>query len=297
MINFLEKAKLLPVFDWNICFFGAHYQQVDKNWKVPIEEHKAFECIYVIDGIEEIIMEKDTIYLKKGDILIIPPGRKHTIKCIDNMEYFCFHFDIDDPVLELILIQSDTYYQNKTKPNIEIKKYLQNLISLINVEQDSFCIKMEIQMILSNFLMYMYDLSKRTYKNSNINQSYYAKVIAEHLKKGLNDKIHAYLNNNIFIDENILVYNIMSKIGLSEGYGTRVFTKYFGVSPRKYLSDLKLSKAKLLLLKPKLSINDISLALGYQNMSSFSRQFKRWVGISPDNYRKEQFRKNNDKWF
>lgn len=65
MINFLEKAKLLPVFDWNICFFGAHYQQVDKNWKVPIEEHKAFECIYVIDGIEEIIMEKDTIYLKK----------------------------------------------------------------------------------------------------------------------------------------------------------------------------------------------------------------------------------------
>ena len=65
---------------------------------------------------------------------------------------------------------------------------------------------------------------------------------------------------------------------------------------KKYLSDLKLSKAKLLLLKPKLSINDISLALGYQNMSSFSRQFKRWVGISPDNYRKEQFRKNNDKW-
>lgn len=120
---------------------------------------------------------------EKGDILIIPPGRKHTIKCIDSMEYFCFHFDIDDPVLELILIQSDTYYQNKTKPNIEIKKYLQNLISLINVEQDSFCIKMEIQMILSNFLMYMYDLSKRTYKNSNINQSYYAKVIAEHLKK------------------------------------------------------------------------------------------------------------------
>ena len=60
-------------------------------------------------------------------------------------------------------------------------------------------------MILSNFLMYMYDLSKRTYKNSNINQSYYAKVIAEHLKKfQLENNMQVSLNQVMIMKITIL---------------------------------------------------------------------------------------------
>lgn len=296
MIDFLKNAQKLPVFDWNICFFGAHFQKVNKLWSVPKEEHKAFECIYILKGIEELIMERDTFNLKKGDIIVIPPGRKHIVKCIDDMEYFCFHFDIDEPLFELMLIQNRTYYPNNSTINMEIKKCLQELIELINVDIDDFFIKMKIQIILSKFLMILYKFSQNGCNNCNINQSYYAKIIAEHLKKSLNDRINTYLNSNILIGEEVLVNKIINKIGLSEGYGSRIFSKYFGVSPKQYLSNLKLSKAKILLLKPNLSVGEISIALGYQNTSGFSRQFKKWVGISPDRYRKESLIKDS-RWF
>jgi len=57
--------------------------------------------------------------------------------------------------------------------------------------------------------------------------------------------------------------------------------------PRKYLSELKLHEAKVLIQQAHLSLTDIAERLGYSHLSHFSRQFKRWTGISPMEYRKQ----------
>lgn len=292
--SLLANAHRLPVLDWNICFFGGHIQTVKKGWYVNDDSHLAFEFIFIIDGSQQTQIEKITYNLTKDDILIIPPGFIHNITCTNKngMKYFCAHFDIDDPSFIMKMTQkSKIYYKNGSQENSILKKYILQFIELIDYNMNySFLEKMRIQIILSNFILELDQLlisdtlsSKRTMQESK-----YAKIISEKIKVTLKEKILYATDNkskSIYAKE-IKIENIINEIGLSSGYGYSVFKNIYGLSPRKYLSKLMLEEAELMLTNPQLSIEEISERLGYKNLSHFSRQFKRWKGISPNNYRK-----------
>lgn len=78
---------------------------------------------------------------------------------------------------------------------------------------------------------------------------------------------------------------ISEQLHVSPSYGYRVFRKVFGISPRQYLTKIKLEHAQSLLLETNMSIEQIANQLGYQSASQFSRQFKRWTGQSPRQYK------------
>lgn len=82
--------------------------------------------------------------------------------------------------------------------------------------------------------------------------------------------------------------DIAAELGISSSHCNRVFKQVFGQSPRAVLSQLVLHEAKLLLGNPKLSVQNIAVMLGYKDIAHFSRQFKRWSGMSPSRYRQEQ---------
>ncbi|MGP3782803.1 helix-turn-helix domain-containing protein [Paenibacillus sp. 1A_MP2] len=63
------------------------------------------------------------------------------------------------------------------------------------------------------------------------------------------------------------------------------FQKVYGISPRKYLSELKLHEAKQLIHQPDLNLTRVAAMLGYSSLAHFSRQFRRWTGMSPSEYR------------
>lgn len=290
----LANAHRLPVLDWNLCFFGGHIQKVKKGWYVPLDSHLAFEMIFIIEGKQKTLIENDVYYMDKGDILIIPPGFIHDITCIgeNGMEYFCAHFDIDDPIFIMEMTQkSKVYYENGTKDNELLKRHIWNFIDLVDYNMNySFQTKMQIQIILSSFVLEISKLleEKKVGTKNSILDSKYAKMIAERIKTVLKEKILYETNESKSnsLSQEIKIENIINKIGLSPGYGYKVFKKVYGRSPREYLSKLKLREAESMLSKPQLSIQEISERLGYKNLADFSRQFKRWKGISPNKYRK-----------
>jgi len=290
----LLHAHRLPVLDWNLCFFGGHTQKVEKGWYVPTNSHTAFEMIYIIEGSQKTLMENDYYHINKGDILIIPPGFVHDITCTgeNGMQYFCTHFDIDDPAFIMKMTQkSRIYYKSGSEDNLILKPHILQFITLIDYNMNySFQTKMKIQIVLSNFLLELDQLLiKETVNNKNsVLESKYAKIICEKIKITLKEQIlyaTCHKSRDLFIEE-IKIENIINKIGLSAGYGYTVFKNVYGLSPRKYLSKLKLKEAESMLIKPQLSIQEISQRLGYNDSANFSRQFKRWKGISPINYRK-----------
>lgn len=69
-------------------------------------------------------------------------------------------------------------------------------------------------------------------------------------------------------------------------YFRKMFKKYTGVPPVQYHLDLKLLRAKELLLFTELSIKEISYQLGFQSIYYFSRIFKSKLGVSPSEIRK-----------
>jgi len=66
------------------------------------------------------------------------------------------------------------------------------------------------------------------------------------------------------------------------------FKHSFGVSPHRYLVQQRIDRAKALLLAPKWSIAEITLALGFSQTSSFSTAFRKITGTTPIEYRVNQ---------
>ena len=76
------------------------------------------------------------------------------------------------------------------------------------------------------------------------------------------------------------------------------FKKTLGIAPFQYLTRLRIGLAQNLLITTDKSIADVSIEVGYDTISHFNNQFKKFVGTSPQNYRKlwlgnEQFKNLN----
>jgi AraC-like DNA-binding protein len=72
---------------------------------------------------------------------------------------------------------------------------------------------------------------------------------------------------------------------LSRFYFSRVFRTVTGTSPGRFLTAIRLYKAKHLLLETSLSVTDISYRVGYNSLGTFTSRFTRSVGMSPARYR------------
>jgi transcriptional regulator GlxA family with amidase domain len=73
---------------------------------------------------------------------------------------------------------------------------------------------------------------------------------------------------------------------MSESYFLRTFKQAFNQTPHQYLVDLRLEKARALLRTTSFSITEISAAVGFQSLGSFSWLFSRRHSLSPDAYRR-----------
>lgn len=66
----------------------------------------------------------------------------------------------------------------------------------------------------------------------------------------------------------------------------RAFHLAFGQSPQQYILSAQMRKAQMLLLLSDLSVTQIALAVGYQDVSGFNRKFLQSFGLSPRAYRR-----------
>ena len=89
------------------------------------------------------------------------------------------------------------------------------------------------------------------------------------------DYIQANYQSHITID------GIAKNLGIDRRYFSRIFTKYIGVSPQKYLVDYRLEKAKYLLMTGEYSVSEVAVSVGYDDIFAFSKIFKKKYGISP----------------
>jgi AraC-like DNA-binding protein len=74
--------------------------------------------------------------------------------------------------------------------------------------------------------------------------------------------------------------------GLSRAFFMRGFVSEFGITPHRYLTELRMQQAKLELARGE-SVTEACLASGYSSLGSFSAEFTRRFGLSPRAYRRE----------
>lgn len=111
--------------------------------------------------------------------------------------------------------------------------------------------------------------------------------------KGKIEKVKRFVERNTF--KKTTLKDAAEAICLSAKYLSRIFKEATGTGFSEYRLKAKTEGAKKLLLKSGYNINQISDKLGYENVESFIRMFKRFTGLTPRGYRDKEKNKKAKK--
>lgn len=121
-------------------------------------------------------------------------------------------------------------------------------------------------------------------------------ITPEHLLTGKRIQDYYIHEALAFIEQNfqndISVEDIATVCGINRSYFGKIFKESLGKTPQQFLLTYRMIKATELLKLTKLPIHDISNAVGYANPLHFSRAFKNVYGISPRQWRNENYMNN-----
>ena len=115
-----------------------------------------------------------------------------------------------------------------------------------------------------------------------------AVLSSQEIDKCENVKINKAL---FFIKQNIKKHvsntEIANHCHISEVYLRKLFNKCLGLTPQKYIMNVKIEYAKKMLSQSNKSIFEIASDLGFYDIYSFSKAFKKQTSFTPSYYRKE----------
>lgn len=96
--------------------------------------------------------------------------------------------------------------------------------------------------------------------------------------------IHEYLMSNY--REEVDLKRIAGLVNMAEGSLCRFFRMNMGLTVFEYLNKIRIEFVCQLLMDPDLSILEVCLDSGFNNLSHFNKQFKKNTGVTPSEYRK-----------
>jgi len=111
----------------------------------------------------------------------------------------------------------------------------------------------------------------------------YMEKLKPELFKNSIDRIIDYIDDHY--SENLNLQDLSHMAGFNPSYLSRIFKEKTGWPIFEYINQKRIYKATMLLKNSKMSIIEISMTVGYNNLSFFYRTFKKIMNTSPKDYR------------
>lgn len=243
----------------------------EDDWQSIPHIHHFSELIYVTAGRGRFILEGEEYPVVEGDLIIIPPDMEHTersvplhpleyivvgvngvsfrdSKCLER--HFICHYGTDTDLLSVLLLLLEEAESEEAYSGTACQALLEVLMIRIARRQ--------------NLLPTHFTASRMTKECSQIKR---------------------YLDSNYA--DNITLDQLASLAHMSKYYLVHAFTRYTGLSPINYLNARRIAISRELLATTDHSIAQIASLAGFSSQSYFAQVFKREVGKSPVQYRKE----------
>jgi AraC-like DNA-binding protein len=254
---------------------GAHSRDVPAGWAYPRHDHPYFEICLLESGQQETRLTGRTLHQEPNDLLLLCPFDAHASTASVDSKLYCIHFDIDELALRRLLcrggsriIGADTTVGERLRPILKQMRSIpthEGLISRLELASGLFAVFAVLAGAYQVEYAALPELPQATLQT--------ATRLAERIER------------EVDIGGAATIESMIRQLGYHPDYGNSLFRQVFGLSARQYESTLRLRRAKMLLLDDVLSIGEIAMRLGYADGNRFSRQFKRWCGVSPGAFR------------
>lgn len=246
--------------------------------------HAYPEIAYILSGTGRYLVDGIIYDVKQGDLLICNPGVMHQ-SIVTNPA---------DPTLEFVAGITDIHLLGMPENAIEIPGggHILSLSSESKREISRCCYEIIeentstqpgryylVQAQMMKMLILIFRAIAGTTEPESVGMAF-----ESYSKSYVVKKIVQYLKDNY--SQHISLDQIAHNMYLSPVYISKIFKEKTGDSPINYLINLRLSKARELLVESKDSIKMIAASVGYDDVYHFSKLFKKRYGISPLNFRK-----------
>lgn len=104
-----------------------------------------------------------------------------------------------------------------------------------------------------------------------------------HAEPPVISRARAYIFEHL--SEDLSLGLVAKAVNASSFYFCKLFKKSVGINFIDYVSNLRIEKAKNLLLNPNCLVSEIAFEVGFQSLTHFNRVFKKLTGVSPSKYR------------
>lgn len=239
--------------------------------KFPNHFHEHYVIGFIEKGQRYLSCKNKEYTTSTGDLLLFNPFDSHTCE------------QIDDKVLDYRCINIKPEIMKKTVFEITGKNYLPKFNQPVIFRSELVPLLQELHYIIME--------EELDFKKEELFFFLIEQLIEEHTEPNLqsnlentNIEIQAvcdYLENNYA--EHIILDELSTIAGMNKYSLLRNFTKLKGITPYRYLENIRVNKAKKLLEKGVEPI-DSAIQTGFVDQSHFTNFFKNFIGLTPKQY-------------
>ena len=271
------KKNDISIYNPSNIFNGLHcvdigYKAIDESkGDVKSSTNKPFTSIIVcLEGQGEIVFKKNKVKIKKDSILLVPPCGDYSNRRIGEGLYRYVWLSFDGVSFEKYFSKSQELFQGfLNNSNIDKIVFLITKF-LIERKQEN---QIEIEMLTLVLQVITLIQNKRVYNTED-----------EYV-----DKITSIISSN-FENASFKIESISKELHLSHSWLCALYKNKTKHSMQQVLMSMRISKAKDMLKNSKASLKNIAYLSGFNDVLYFSAIFKKHVGVSPSQFRKDKHR-------
>ncbi len=258
--EYLNPPELRMVSD-------SAYVELDSRWN-HIDSLQPYSCLYLVAEGEGVLTQNgEEIVMRPGNAYLMPAGTKFSYRCDKRLVKLYFHFNILGP------------------DGLDLLRHLQQIhsVPLREGELDEMLALHSDGGELAQSLALrhkLYDVVSRllaTYPAELMRTKTYSPLVNRAM-----EYIQGHLSYHLTCGE------IAQALFVAEVTLRQKFKKETGRTPRKYIEELVLFQAELMLKTTRMSISQISSTLGFCDQFYLSRRFVARYKMSPRGYRRQE---------
>ena len=273
---------------WGITVTTVGSQSITKNESYPPKNHpkeyffnvdkgrilNEYQILYITNGNGVFNFgntNKQSCFINEGKMFFLMPGVWHSYKPLENSGWTEYWIGFKGDIIQNII--KEGFFVNRPPVftigmNERILDLYYKAIEIANEERAGY------QQALAGIVMHIIGLMYYRDKTRDFED--------EELISKIN-KAKVIMRETVY--QNISSEEIAKKLNMSYSGFRRAFKEFTGTSPLKFILELKLNEAKLLLRNTNLSVKQISYNLNFENPDYFPTFFKKRTGFTPIEYR------------
>ncbi|MCI5592584.1 MAG: helix-turn-helix domain-containing protein [Ruminococcus sp.] len=263
----------------------AHYKLDPHHPKYEMMHHWHPECeiIRVNKGKLTLTLGSKETVAKQGDIVYITDGVTHSGHPSDGCEYECLVFDargvtsgskVNIRQMENVLKHKRIINSIMSTSDSELKTIISSLFDAMSLMYPGY------EFTVTGALMQFYGY---VFKNHLYSNTESAGFKSEEQQLMLKDVIN-YIEQNY--NEKITLADLSQKAGMSPKYFCSVFYKMTRKTPIEYINAYRIECACEKLITTDDSVTDVALLCGFNDVSYFTKTFKKHKNMTPLRYRR-----------